>query len=847
MKFSRKRNIKFILFGDSLTQRSFEEGGWGQLLADHYCRKADFINRGLSGWNTKWALQYISDMLKEIRVALNHYDHVILTIWFGANDAVCLHSGSKQFVPVGKFENNLKNMLLQIEKLACELGRELNVILISPPPVNEEQTMEDKFNKYGENAPLTPVRQTQNTKKYANAVSSVSSYLKNRNNLYIKSFFLDIFNKFFQMEDWKYKCFNDGLHFNKTGQKIVFEALLFLIEKNIPYISYSETPNHLPYHDEMSFFGYCDTACQETEQVIGYKAGYVWDWAVNNFEKKTFFVSKGKFVSPPVNLKNVQWVNLQDKIVLPGLMDGHLHVAMLGESTFNVDLTSCRGTKDILHLLREYIDEKKCPEERGIIVGFGWDHEQFEDETDFPEKQALDTLGCEKPIILFRVCAHIAILNSRAIEVCGFNDDTKVSGGEFNFETGLVKEMAATKVFSVLDEYSFKSSADSFSYKLKCVKKGLEICKAAGLTAVNTNDEGFYPIYQHLEREGELDIRVNLVSGYKELDRMVEEKRVMNQGESSVLRNERIKIFADGSLGAESAALFKNNSLTEFAGILIHSNNELKAIIKKAKNNNIQVEVHCIGDAAVDQVLKTYESIYGADIDLSQQEIYEQHRPQLTHIQILNKNIIERMEKCGTGLICNIQGSFVPTDASWIDKRIKDKERQKLCYSWKTLLHRGITLTGSSDAPVESITPLKGMYDLIFRHNSHDTWFGKGEKESVFLPEECLCFSEALAMYTTNAAYGSFSEDSLGRIEPGFCADFVCLVSTEGELPNLKKNPAFLRSLKVWASAIGGTYSVLDSNTCREFANPHLPGKNGPRLANSAKLRAGTAIYRSCC
>jgi predicted amidohydrolase YtcJ len=141
-------------------------------------------------------------------------------------------------------------------------------------------------------------------------------------------------------------------------------------------------------------------------------------------------------------------------------------------------------------------------------------------------------------------------------------------------------------------------------------------------------------------------------------------------------------------------------------------------------------------------------------------------------------------------VVANIQPSFVPTDAAWVDKFVPDSVLP-YAYLWKTLMKSGIICAGGSDAPVEHPSPIKGLYDAIYRPRKH-LWpkscrppggDGEGDKEEsigVYKAEECLTFSEALAMYTLGSAWagcvdggGGKGPVKLGRIDRGFDADFT--------------------------------------------------------------------------
>ncbi|XP_074065737.1 isoamyl acetate-hydrolyzing esterase 1 homolog isoform X1 [Macrotis lagotis] len=120
-----------LLFGDSITQFSFQEGGWGASLADKLVRKCDVLNRGFSGYNTRWAKIILPRL---IRKSSNAENLVAITIFFGANDSALKDENPKQHIPLDEYIENLKNMIQYLKSIDIPESR---IILITPPPLCE--------------------------------------------------------------------------------------------------------------------------------------------------------------------------------------------------------------------------------------------------------------------------------------------------------------------------------------------------------------------------------------------------------------------------------------------------------------------------------------------------------------------------------------------------------------------------------------------------------------------------------------------------------------------------------------------------------------------------------------
>jgi lysophospholipase L1-like esterase len=211
---------KLLLLGDSLTQMSFGGSeGWGRHLADRYQRRADVLNRGMSGYNTRWYLRYAEDydIWKEPGKV------VLVTIWFGANDAATLEQG----IPLPEYQANLETI---IDK-AKESYPGAKILMISPPPVALDQRNAYLEKQFGEKASQMAVRTSKVTGTYAEACVKAS-----------KAKDVSCLNLFQQMttaeenkdQDDVERFFCDGLHFSDTGNKFVSEALSKAISEHFP-------------------------------------------------------------------------------------------------------------------------------------------------------------------------------------------------------------------------------------------------------------------------------------------------------------------------------------------------------------------------------------------------------------------------------------------------------------------------------------------------------------------------------------------------------------------------------------------------------------------------------------
>ena len=228
---------------------------------------------------------------------------------------------------------------------------------------------------------------------------------------------------------------------------------------------------------------------------------------------------------------------------------------------------------------------------------------------------------------------------------------SEVEGGAYDiddrgFPTGVIRERAVEPVIAAM------SQNKTFEQRLQFVKEGLQLCLQSGLTAVETNDEGCYGCYEKLLSENDLPIRVFLTPNYAEINDIINRTNgpVPLASTKQRLAIERVKIFSDGSLGAETAAI--KDVGENYKGILIHTKDSLVRMISDASEKGFRVEIHAIGDAAAEQVVKALE-------ESAATRGVELNRPILTHCQVLSELSFEKMMKLN--VLANVQPSFVAT------------------------------------------------------------------------------------------------------------------------------------------------------------------------------------------
>ncbi|XP_078150287.1 GDSL esterase/lipase WDL1-like isoform X1 [Carex rostrata] len=193
-----------VLFGSSIVQYSFRNGGWGATLADLYSRQADVVVRGYAGWNSRQALQVLTTVFPKDSLV----QPSLVIVYFGGNDSCKRHPyGLSPHVPLSEYKENMRRIGLYIRGLS-ETTR---VIFLSCPPVSEKMLVES-------------TRTHEACREYSNSCIEMCNELSRTD----PSFkVIDMFSAIQKRRDWADTCFvDDGIHFSAVASDILAAEIL---------------------------------------------------------------------------------------------------------------------------------------------------------------------------------------------------------------------------------------------------------------------------------------------------------------------------------------------------------------------------------------------------------------------------------------------------------------------------------------------------------------------------------------------------------------------------------------------------------------------------------------------
>jgi predicted amidohydrolase YtcJ len=451
--------------------------------------------------------------------------------------------------------------------------------------------------------------------------------------------------------------------------------------------------------------------------------------------------------------------------LLGGMVDSHCHPFEYGWLKRNIDL---RGTNSVTGLRLRLSSRLQRTEPGKWATGMGWDHEAFPGRK-MPTRTDIDDISPRNPVALKRVDGHVALLNSNAIKSLGLEAKTgdEYERGADGRLTGVVKERALADVFSAIPRTADECSADLMNVEFEAIRLGLTKLHCI------ISEEGFKEELEalaSLHGSGSLSLRYRVYLPPNALAAAADPGLKEKLMDDSVRIN-GVKIYADGSLGARTAALRQPYSDDPGnTGKLRYSDQQLSDLVERVDAAGFQVIIHAIGDRAIEQAIGALSLVSGTK---------NPRRHRIEHASLLPRDLRSRMSK--HGIRASVQPCFITSD-TWAVDRLGE-ERAADLYPLRSMFEAGIVASGGSDSPVETLSPVIGAWAASVRAGVAD--------------DETLTLDRSLKLYTDNADSNGFDDHS--GIREGAPADLTLLDSNvEG------MHPALFRKVGVTAVVIGG-------------------------------------------
>jgi len=453
-------------------------------------------------------------------------------------------------------------------------------------------------------------------------------------------------------------------------------------------------------------------------------------------------------------------INEEDKFIYPGFIDAHCHFSGYALDGYKCDLIGTTSFEDVLNRLKVYEQTNKY----AWIYARGWDQNDWAVK-EFPNKNELDRLFPNKPVILKRIDGHAILCNQKALNMAGINANTKIDGGLIEIKngklTGILVDNAMEPVEAIIPKIP---EQDAVKYLQKteaeCFKYGLTGAIDCGVTAdVIKLEKKLY---------GKKQLQIGNIILLASFDKpTLKELAHYGPDKKGQIQVKGIKMYADGALGSRGACLLQDYSDDAGnGGMILTSEKEMHSIADIAIKYNLQLCTHAIGDSANRTVLNLYATYLKGKNDL---------RWRIEHAQVVDTQDYDKFSIYS--VIPSVQPTHAISDMPWVSDRL-GPIRVREAYAYKKLLDENGWIALGTDFPVEAIDPLATFYTAVARKDKN------GNPTKGFQKENALSREEALRGMTIWAAKSVFLEKEKGSLEIGKDADIVILdqdIMTEPE------------------------------------------------------------------
>ena len=492
-------------------------------------------------------------------------------------------------------------------------------------------------------------------------------------------------------------------------------------------------------------------------------------------------------------------INTEEKMVLPGFHDAHLHTFMGGRSLVGCDVANAPDIESTEAILKSCLAASSS----SWLVAEGLNLAFFEESG--PRLDWLNAMAGDRPMLLRASDGHSVAANTALLQMANISATTAtppsgvIERDEFGAPSGTFREAAMALVEQVLPQLTEQE-------RLNVMRTAIGAINEVGITSVFDAWVGAPDIaaYRTLEAQNELSVRVRaaLAYGYGELftintpteyERQLEDREALS-GDRFTLA--AVKLFIDGVLEGETAALVSPYlHKPGYQGELTYPQAELNDIVANLVSNDLQVYTHAVGDGGVRAILNAFEF---AQRTHGRKDL----RHHISHLQLIHPDDHGRF--AALNVVPNFQALWAVPD-EWIielNLPVVGVDRVHRMYPIASIAKSGATLVGGSDWNVSSLNPLDAIEVAVLRQDwqANDALTNDELSQlDVLNRSERVDLDTMLKAYTINAAWSMHQEALTGSLTPGKRADIVVLSEDLFAIP-----PQLISTVKVEKTFIDG-------------------------------------------
>ncbi len=490
----------------------------------------------------------------------------------------------------------------------------------------------------------------------------------------------------------------------------------------------------------------------------------------------------GKFVAVGSNDEMRQWagsntqlINGKNRLVLPGLIDAHVHFLQYAtlQGQYQVNLFGVGNFEEVRQRVRRAVEAVKPGE---WVQGWGWDEGPWDVQ---PSRTLLDDIAPNNPVVLRRIDMHTCWVNSAALQRAGLTSDTPDPPGSHLERdvagelTGVLREWNA---FELVDRHIPKPDETTL---LSWLEAAIAEAHQLGLTGVHDQrvqrgGRQSFRLFQALHRRNKLSLRVHMNIAAEYLAEATTLGLQPGFGDDRLWIG-HVKAFADGTMGSRTALMiepFENQP--DNRGTTVTSTAALWELAEQAKQAGFPLSIHAIGDLAVREVIDVFselQPVTRATSVAGQISSIPPHR--IEHVQLIHPSDLARLNQYN--IVASVQPVHICADWPTADRVWG--QRARYAYAFRSLLEHGTRLALGSDAPVAPLNPMLSIYAAVTRQDQ------TGQPAAGWYPEERISVAEAIYGFTLGPAYAAGKEHLQGSITPGKWADMIMLSQNIFENP----------------------------------------------------------------
>jgi hypothetical protein len=450
-------------------------------------------------------------------------------------------------------------------------------------------------------------------------------------------------------------------------------------------------------------------------------------------------------------------IDMRGATIIPGLTDAHVHLFAIANERQQIQLNG-RGIRTVADVLHHLSEAAAVTSPAQWIRAVGFDENNLAEHR-YPTRDEIDAAAPKHPVIIRRFCGHTAILNSAALKLLQIDEGiSDPPSGSFGRDArgrldGSAKESAAENVFRAIPPVDQAAMAALLRDTIEdSIRMGLTAAVEAAVGFTSGFDDEF-SVWSLLRRDSAFSpLRLGFMY---QLDPKDAAMRGFTPRRDPDWQAMTLKFFADGIVGARTAAVSKPFADINSCGFFMRDEADLERIIIESHLSGWQTATHCVGDRASALIISAFEK---AEKALPGQKL----RHRIEHYFCPPDGGLARMKALEALIVT--QPSFLLRMRRSILEAFGPDAHSK--YPARSVIDAGVTYVGSSDAPTGHVSPWVGMANAVDRGASLGASIGA---------DEALTRRQAVGSYVHGGAFAMKQEEWRGTLAPGMAADFIAI------------------------------------------------------------------------